>query len=144
MHPQKPVVMVPVVAGAVIRKDKKFLLVQEAQPKAYGLWNFPAGRVDEGDTIEQTAVKEAHEESGFEVELVKKIGIYQDEAMQPPKHAFSARIIGGELGFPKDEILDAQWFSLSEIEAMKEKGELRDAWVYEAVKIVEDNLESYT
>ena len=66
---EKPVVTAFVVAGAVLKKDGKYLLVQEAQSKAYGLWNLPAGRVDVGDTIEQTAVKEAKEESGFDVKL---------------------------------------------------------------------------
>jgi ADP-ribose pyrophosphatase YjhB (NUDIX family) len=47
------------VAACLIKRDGKYLLVQEKQPKAYGLWNLPAGKVDEGYTIEETAIKEA-------------------------------------------------------------------------------------
>ncbi len=131
---EKPVVMVPVVAGVVLKKDDKFLLVQEKQPRAYGLWNLPAGRVDVGDSIEETAMKEAKEEVGFDVKLIRKIGIYQDKAEEPPKHAFEAEIIGGELKFPEDELLDAKWFGLEEVKGMKEK--LRGGWILETIEEV--------
>lgn len=107
-----------VVAGVVLERDKKFLLVQEKQSRAYGLWNLPAGRVDVGDTIEETAVKEAKEESGFDVTLTRKLGIFHESATDAVKHAFLGEITDGELRWPKDEILDAQWFSLEEIEAL--------------------------
>jgi ADP-ribose pyrophosphatase YjhB (NUDIX family) len=118
-----------------VKQDGKYLLVQEKQPKAYGLWNIPSGRVDVGDTIEQTAVKEAKEETGFDVELIRKFTVFQDRATTPPKHAFEAKIIGGTLQIPEDEILDAGWFTFSEIETMKDK--LRSPWVLEAVQMVE-------
>jgi ADP-ribose pyrophosphatase YjhB (NUDIX family) len=130
---EKEVVMVPVVAGVVLRKGDKFLLVQEKNPRAYKLWNLPAGRVDVGDTIEQTAIKEAKEESGFDVRLIRELGIFQDTAQEAPKHPFEAEIIGGEIAFPADEILDARWFTLDEIENMK--SELRGAWILKAIKM---------
>ena len=129
------VVMTPIVAGVVIYQDGKYLLVQEKQPKAYGLWNFPAGKVDIGNTIEQSAIREAKEEVGFDVELVKKIGVFQDTTSTPAKHAFEAKIIGGELHVPEDEILDAQWLTKSEIETMKEQ--LRDPWILGAINTLE-------
>src|SRR5271156_2584482 len=116
---EKEVVMVPVVAGVILKEDGKYLLVQEKQPRAYKLWNLPAGRVDVGDTIEQTAIKEAKEESGFDVRLIRKVGIFQNKAEEPPKHAFEAEIIGGSLQFPEDELLDARWFTFEELNKMK-------------------------
>lgn len=136
---EKEVVMVPIVAGVVLKKDGRYLLVQEKQPKAYGLWNFPAGKVDVGDTIEQTAIKEAKEESGFDVELVRKIAIFQEKTDEPAKHAFEARIVGGELKFPEDEIMDAQWFTLEEIGNMKDK--LRSDWILKAIGTLEERNE---
>ncbi|KKR21500.1 MAG: MutT (Mutator protein) [Parcubacteria group bacterium GW2011_GWE2_39_37] len=133
---EKEVVFANVVAGVVIKQDGKYLLVQEKQPKAYGLWNLPAGRVDVGDTIEYTAIKEAKEESGFDVELIRKLDIFQNLATDPVKHAFEARIIGGEINFPDDEILDVQWFAFEEIINMADK--LRDGWILEAIKMVEE------
>lgn len=120
-----------------MKRDGKYLLVQEKQPRAYKLWNFPAGRVDKGDTIEETAIKEAREETGFEVELVKEIAIFQESAEEPAKHAYEANITGGELKYPEDEILDAKWFTLSEIEQMSDQ--LRGPWVIQAIKLLESS-----
>ena len=121
-----------IVAGAVLEKDGKYLLVQEKQAKAYGLWNLPAGRVEVGDSIESTAVKEVKEETGFDIELGKKLFVHQDSAKEPPQHAFVAKIVGGKLEFPKNELLNAHWFTLDEIQSMKDK--LRGRWVLRAIK----------
>lgn len=137
---EKEVIKVPIVAGTVIKKDGKYLLIQEKRPndpRVHELWNFPAGRVDAGDTIEQTAIKEAKEECGFDVELVRKLDIWQDSEKEPPQHAFEARIVGGELAFPRDEILDARWFSFGEVENMADK--LRGGWVLGAIRMLEAN-----
>lgn len=133
---EKEIVKVSVVAGVVIKKDGKYLLVQEKQPKAYGLWNFPAGRVDAGDTVEQTAIKEAKEETGYDIELVRKVDIFQYSAKEDVRHAFEAKIIGGDLKYPKDEILDVRWFTFKEIQEMKNK--LRSGWIIGAINILEN------
>ena len=124
-------VLAGVAAGAVIKRDGKYLLVQEKKPHVYGLWNLPAGKVDKGNTLEETAIREAKEETGFDVEIISKIGIFQKTAEEAVKHAFEAKIVGGELKFPEDELLDAKWFTFEEIEAMKDK--LRNPWVLEAI-----------
>lgn len=133
---QKENVKVEVVAGVVIKKDNKYLLLQEKQSKAYMLWNFPAGKVDIGESFEQAAIREAKEESGYDVELIKEIGIFQKRPTDAVKHAFEANIIGGELKFPEDEMLDAKWFTFDEIKQMQ--GKLRGEWILEAVSILEN------
>lgn len=130
---QKNFIQVPVVAGVLIEKEGKFLLVQEKQERVYGLWNFPAGLVDIGESIEEAAVREAFEETGFTVQLNQKIDIFQNTATEPPKHIFVAKITSGEINFPKDEILDVSWFSYEEIIDMK--GQLRNTWILEAIEI---------
>ena len=124
-----------IVSGVVIKKDGKYLLVQEKKSHVYGLWNWPAGQVEAGDTIESNAVKEAKEETGYDVELIRKLGIFQDNVNEAAKHVFEAKILGGELKFPEDEILDAKWFSFEEIESMKDK--LRSNWIIDAINILE-------
>ena len=129
--------MNPIVAGVVLKQDGKYLLVQEKQPKVYGLWNLPAGHVDQGETIEAAAVREAKEEVGLDVELIGKIDIFQDPVTMSTKHAFEAKIIGGQLKFPEDEILDARWFSFEEIQNMKDQ--LRSNWIFDSITMLENN-----
>lgn len=129
---------VRVVAGVVIKEGGKYLLIQEnsTNPDIHGLWNFPAGRVEKGATIEETAIREAKEESGYDVKLVKKIAIFHESADMPVKHAFEAKIIGGELKWPENEILDAKWFTWQEIQEMKDG--LRGEWIIGAISIMEN------
>lgn len=124
-----------VVAGCVIKRDGKFLLVQEKKEKVYGLWSIPAGKVDEGDTLESAAIRETKEETGFDVRLVHKLEVFHESAQDPVRHGYIAEIVGGELAFPKDELLDAQWFSLEEVRAMKDR--LRNKFILSSIELSE-------
>src|SRR5690242_2840577 len=127
--------LVPIIAGCLITKDGTYLLVQEKQPKAYGLWNLPAGRVDEGESIEEGAIREAKEETGLEVALGEQICIEHDAADRPVFHAFRATIVGGELHFDPEEMLDAKWLSLDEIKALNDQGKIRNGgWALRVIK----------
>ena len=86
------------------------------------------------ETPFRTAIKEAKEESGFDVKLIREIDIFQAAPDHAVAHIFEAEIIGGELNFPPEEIMDARWFSLKEIKEMKDK--LRTSWVLEAIERV--------
>jgi ADP-ribose pyrophosphatase YjhB (NUDIX family) len=125
-----------VVAGSVIKKDGKYLLVQEKQSHVYGLWNLPAGKAEKNFSIAENAIKEVKEETGFDVEIIREIDIYHKDGEKSVKHAFEAKITGGELKFPKDEILDAKWFSLEEIEELDKQGKIRSDWVVKAIDSV--------
>jgi 8-oxo-dGTP pyrophosphatase MutT (NUDIX family) len=127
-----------IVSGMVLFQNDKFLLVQENNPKCYGEWNWPAGHVDEGYSIEATAIKEAQEETGFDCEIVKKIDIFQKEKDEyVPMHLFLGKITGGKLKIDQKEILDAKWFSLEEILTLN----MRDPWVINGAKAIALNYE---
>jgi 8-oxo-dGTP diphosphatase len=122
---EKPIALARVVCGVVLCKNSKYLLVQESWPTIYGLWNLPAGRVDEGESLEQAAIRETEEETGYKVKLTKHLIALHTQIDRPVLHAYSAEIMEGKLNFPKDELLDASWFDYDEIIAMKNK--LRDS-----------------
>lgn len=129
-----------VAVGCVVRRqDGKYLMVQEAQPHVYGLWNIPAGHVDKGESIEQAAVREAKEEFGYDVKLGRKIDIYQETIESPVRHAFVATITGGQLKAQPGEILDADWFSYGQITDMHDAGKLRVEWIYDAISRIENS-----
>lgn len=133
---EKAFAMSPIAAGVVIKQEGKYLLVQESMPSQYGLWSWPAGKVDVGETIEEAAVREAKEETGFAVVLVRKLGIWQETVAVSVRHAFEATIVGGALRVPKDELLDVRWFTKQEIYGMQDK--LRSSWIIGAIEILED------
>ena len=110
--------MVPVVAGVVIVKDGKVLLVQEAFEKVRGLWNLPAGHVDIGETLEQAAKREAKEETGLDVELGAHLITVHSSLERPVLHAYLVTNFSGEISFDKEELLDVKWFDANDIMSM--------------------------
>jgi 8-oxo-dGTP pyrophosphatase MutT (NUDIX family) len=123
-----------VVASCLLKQDGKYLLVQERQPKAYGLWNLPAGHVDKGEEIETTAIREVKEETGFDIRLIKEIALYHESAKQAVKHVFAADIIGGKLMSLNDEIMDIRWLTFNQIKDLYEDGKLRAPWVWDVIQ----------
>lgn len=58
--------MLTVVAAALVDDDKRVLLAQRPEGKALaGLWEFPGGKVDAGETPEEALVRELREELGI-------------------------------------------------------------------------------
>lgn len=55
--------------GLVSNDNKEYLLIQRR-----GKWDLPKGKLDEGETIEECAVREVQEETGLQqVEIVKPL-----------------------------------------------------------------------
>lgn len=58
-----------VVAG-VIEKDKKFLIARKAKGKSMeGKWEFPGGKVEDGETNEEALKREFFEEFNVEIKV---------------------------------------------------------------------------
>ena len=65
------------VAGAIPRTAAgEVLLLRRGFAPGKGLWTFPGGFVDLGESTEQAAVRETHEELRIDVELGRLVGVY--------------------------------------------------------------------
>lgn len=122
--------MATIIVGGVVKKDGKYLLVQEAKKECKGKWSIPAGHLEPNETIAEGAKREILEECGLEVEITGILHVRKNSEWV--NIAFSTNIIGGEIRFDKKEILDAKWFSLDDIINMKQ--DLRDLdWMLKAI-----------
>lgn len=82
-------------AGIVLIEDNKVALI-ERHRGGLDYFVFPGGGMDEGETPEQAAVREAMEELGLEVAVVQKVAtIHFDQNMQI---YFLVERVGGEFG----------------------------------------------
>lgn len=116
-----------IVAGCLIVRNNKILMVKEAKKKCYGQWNFPAGHVEENELVTDAAVREAYEETGCKVKLTGVLPIstvYLKEKETAIIIKFTADIIEENIKFDTKEILDVQWLDLNEVKHMTE-AELR-------------------
>jgi 8-oxo-dGTP pyrophosphatase MutT (NUDIX family) len=129
------------VAGVAVRNDQgQYLLVQEAKARVRGLWNWPAGKLDPGETLQEAAVREAKEETGFDVRLTGQDYFYKGEGakgLNHVTHLFRGEIVGGHLQHQPGELLDAGWFSPDDIRRLCKEGRTRGSWVVEAVDMIE-------
>jgi 8-oxo-dGTP pyrophosphatase MutT (NUDIX family) len=103
------------VVAAVVVKDGKILLVQEAQKKVYGKWHFPAGYLDEGEYIFDAVKREAKEETGYDVKINNLLQIYSTADGQPQFMLFECEVVSGDINFDPEEILDVKWVPIADL-----------------------------
>ncbi len=59
---------VDVAVGVLVRPDGHFLLTSRPEGKVYaGYWEFPGGKLEAGETVEQALRRELHEELGITI-----------------------------------------------------------------------------
>ena len=64
--PARPIVEVAV--GVLIQPNGDFLLTTRPHGKVFaGYWEFPGGKLEAGETVEQALARELHEELGIEI-----------------------------------------------------------------------------
>ncbi|MBG0567387.1 NUDIX domain-containing protein [Actinoplanes sp. NEAU-A11] len=64
----------PVVAAVVVQ-GRRGLLIRRAVEEGRLSWQFPAGKVEPGESIDETAVRETLEETGLAVQVVGHLGM---------------------------------------------------------------------
>ncbi|MBS1912360.1 MAG: NUDIX domain-containing protein [Bacteroidetes bacterium] len=107
-----------IVVSAAIVEDDRVLLVQEGKPASHGLWGLPGGRVEAGEPLEDAAVREVFEETGYHVETVgmtRVLRYISQLGFHCVRFNFVARRIGGEARVDGTEILAMRWFSFGEL-----------------------------
>ncbi len=64
-------------------------------------WAIPGGFIDYGESAEAAAVREAREEAGLGVEIVRQFHTYSDPKRDPRFHTISTVFIARAEGMPK-------------------------------------------
>lgn len=75
---------IDVAVGVLIRADGKFLITSRPEGKPYaGYWEFPGGKLEAGESVEQALHRELHEELGIRINL-NRIERWKELVMEYP------------------------------------------------------------
>jgi ADP-ribose pyrophosphatase YjhB (NUDIX family) len=127
------------VAGAIIEKNGRFLLVKEKKKIAKDKWNHPAGWIDIEENIINAVKREVKEETGFDFEPKNILGVYvlvkqeADDLHHAIKIIFTGEISENQDRYMTDEISEIKWFTPEEIENM-DSNTLRDKDIKTMIK----------
>ena len=84
------------------------------------VWRIPKGMVSEGETLEQTAIREVSEETGIISAIITRIGtaewtyLYKGEYWDETVFFYLLRYISGDTNQHDEEFDEVKWFPLEE------------------------------
>ncbi len=112
-------------------KDGKILLVKQFRyPYKEELYEIPAGKLNDGENPEDTAIRELEEEGGIKAKSVIKLfdiyptPAYTNEIIRIYK---AVEFIQTEVCLDEDEFLSAEWIDKYQVKKMIENGQIKDA-----------------
>ncbi len=104
-----------VAAGVILSKDK-VLITSRPQGDSYaGLWEFPGGKLEDGETLEECLIREIKEELGIKIALQRYLFCvdYTYPEFRIRLHIFLCKYLGGKIS-PLPGV-NYKWVSLQEL-----------------------------
>ena len=128
-------------AGGLVFDDRgRVAIIARHSRSGHLEWCLPKGHIEKGETPQQTAVREVHEETGILGEIIESIATIDywftgtNQRVHKLVHHFALRRIGGELtveGDPDHEAEDAIWVNFEDLDdVLSYPNERKIAWLY--------------
>lgn len=116
------------VAGIAIFREGRVLAMRRAEWKrGAGLWEVAAGRLEDGETLEEAARREAREETGLEVSIdARPLGAYPVAGLDCYIVLFRGDAGDGDV-VRSDEHDDHRWVTPTQFRALSSLTDLSDA-----------------
>lgn len=113
---RSPLTTVDIIIECRTGKEAKglALIMRDREPR---MWALPGGFCEYGERLEDAAVREAKEETGLNVELIKQMYTYSDPDRDPRHHSITTVFIAKGMGVPTagDDARQVRLFSEADI-----------------------------
>ncbi len=114
----------------VDEKGRVLLVRQYRLPARQYLWELPAGRVDQGETVLQAAKRELGEETGYRAKKWTKLAMFWPSPgflAEKMTIFLATELTEGEQHVMEDERIETRWFTSRELDGLIAAGKLPDA-----------------
>jgi 8-oxo-dGTP pyrophosphatase MutT (NUDIX family) len=110
--------------GLVVRRsggDLHVALIARYDRRRRLVWSLPKGHVEEGETVEEAALREVYEETGLTAQIVAPLGIIdfwfavEDKRIHKTVHHFLMRYESGEINDEDIEVVEVEWVPFDEV-----------------------------
>ena len=115
---------------AVDAKNRVMLVRQYRMPANQFLWELPAGKVDKGEKVLQTAKRELIEETGLRAKKWKKlVSFYPSPGYVEEKMTIflATDLTQGESQPMEDERIETRWFTKKELRDLISSNRIQDS-----------------
>ena len=118
------------VSAAVIHSDGRVYATRRGHGEFRGLWEFPGGKQEPGETGEAAAIREIREELGAMIGIEKHLCTveYQYPSFHLTMDCYLAHVTEGRLTL--SEHIDAKWLSIEELSTV--------GWLPADIKVVDE------
>lgn len=110
------------VCKTIVKRDDTYLFLKRTDnAKAYpGMWDFPGGRADLGETFREAAIRETEEETGLKVVLGPEVktDIHEEERRVLTLHYFIPESFEGDIKL-SSEHTDYKWLTKEEVQELE-------------------------
>ncbi|GAB3929725.1 hypothetical protein GCM10029976_029910 [Kribbella albertanoniae] len=111
------------IAAAVVIHDGRVLLVRRSVAEGTLRWQFPAGKIEAGETAEAAAVRETREEAGVEVRVTRTLGQRVHPLTGRRMHYVECTLMSGTARVADAGEVDAvAWCGRTELDALVPDG----------------------
>ncbi len=102
------------IALALIEKEEDVFLIRRRFSPFIGYWSFPGGGIEEKESPKEGAIREAKEETGLDIEIIKELGWFigtGDNDRTAKIYIFLSKAVSQEYSIDKEECLAGGWFN---------------------------------
>jgi len=103
------------------REEQVAALIGRIDRRGRMLWSLPKGHIEQGETAEQTAIREVAEETGIQGKVLAALGsidywfVTEGHRVHKTVHHYLMRFSGGELSDEDVEVTEVAWVPLHEL-----------------------------
>ena len=117
------------VSIVIFNEKNEILMIREKRYTVHRLeWEIPAGRIEDGETKEEAARREAMEETGCTLKDLKFLGSQNptNGMSDCTAHVFAAKVDSESSIKDVDEVAYKQWMSVSEVKELLKENRTKD------------------